>query len=213
MKKSIQVELELISELYSRREEKKERIRGRAWGTVTAWQPRHEILNNNNNNNNANDNATRPKLWSRFLFFFFLFFFFFPRIRPTPGRIRDARQTVAGPGSFRIRDTRYWATPGQIGWDALQQFFYSAQRAKCCARRTARDCLAEWKRGERGGRGLGVVIGRRFLAFIRVGMKSWKALPLISALIHLLFLFFEFSSTGFPKRLKQAQFPLCESFY
>lgn len=37
-----------------------------------------------------------------------------PRLDPTPGRIRDARQTVPGAGSFRIRDTRYWATT-QIG--------------------------------------------------------------------------------------------------
>lgn len=50
--------------------------------------------------------------------------------------------------------------------------------------------LGRVEEGREGGRGLGVVIGRRFLAFIRVAMKSWKALPLIYALIHLLFPFF-----------------------
>ena len=135
-----------------------------------------------------------------FFFFSSSFFSFLPRIRPTPGRIRDARQSVAGPGSFRIRDTRYWATPGQIGWDALQQFFYSAQRAKRCARSRL---LGRVEEGWRGG--LGDAIGRRFLGFIR--MES--ALPLISLSALLFISFFVFSDFPPPK---QARFPLHESF-
>ena len=185
--------------------EKKVGIRDRAWAARSRLDNLVTKSSNNNNNNDDDDdnddNAIRPKLWSRFLFFSpASFFSFLPRIRPTPGRIRDARQSVAGPGSFRIRDTRYWATPGQIGWDALQQFFYSAQRAKRCARSRL---LGRVEEGWRGG--LGDAIGRRFLGFIR--MES--ALPLISLSALLFISFFVFSDFPPPK---QARFPLHESF-
>lgn len=169
MKKSIQVELELISELYSRRGKKRKEF-------VVVHEARSRLDNLVTKSSTTTTTPLDPN-FGLVSFFFSLFFFsslslFLSSLEfgPRPDELGTRVKPWRGPAPFEF------VTPGieqhRDRSDGTRYNSFSIPPSELNAA-PGEPLEIAWPSGRgEGGGGLGVVIGR-FLGFIRVGMESW----------------------------------------